>query len=58
MTTQTLTGFYCAFCEAVAKGFRKLISMFEAAGRAKAAAELARMGYMDEAKELMLQNRK
>lgn len=54
MTTQTLTGFYCAFCEAVAKGFEKFVNFFERVGRARAAAELSRQGYIEEAKALML----
>ena len=58
MTTVTISTYYCTFCEAVktraikfGKGF---INITESIGRARAAAELSRMGYQDEAKALML----
>lgn len=34
----------------------RVVKAFERAGRARAAAELARMGYYEEAKKIMLQN--
>lgn len=55
MTTHTLTYTYCKFCEALASMGRKIIAITESAGYARAAAELARQGYLEEAKELMLQ---
>ena len=58
MTTTTLSTYYCAFCAAVAKiakkTFTKIIKTFEAAGRARAAAELARQGYHKEARAIIL----
>jgi len=58
MTTTTLNTYYCAFCAAVAKFankfFTKTMSAFEAMGRARAAAQLAQMGYHKEAKAIML----
>jgi len=58
MTTTTLNTYYCAFCAAVAKTakkfFAKTISAFETMGRARAAAQLAQMGYHKEAKAIML----
>ena len=54
----TLTATYCAFCDIVAKAFKKVIETFEHIGRARAAAQLANMGYYKEAKALMLQGGK
>ena len=54
----TLTATYCAFCDAVARAFDRMIQAFERTGRARAAAELARLGYYKEAKDLMLQGGK
>ena len=51
----TLTATYCAFCDIVARAFKKVIETFETIGRARAAAELTRQGYYEEAKRLMLQ---
>ena len=51
----TLTATYCAFCAYVEKGFKNFIEFFETLGRARAAAELTRMGYYKEAKRLMLE---
>lgn len=34
--------------------FKKMIKIFESIGNARAAAELARMGYHEEAKKLMM----
>ena len=50
----TLTATYCAFCAYVAKGFENFVELFERVGRARAVAELARQGYYEEAKALML----
>ena len=58
MTTTTLNTYYCAFCAAIAKTankfFTKTISAFEAMGRARAASQLAQMGYHKQAKAVML----
>jgi len=61
MTSITETSFYnvtCKICTAIRNAliaaFVGLIAMGESAGRSRAAAELARQGYMDEAKALML----
>ena len=62
MTTTTLNTYYCAFCAAVAKFankfFTKTISAFESMGRARAAAQLAQMGYHEQAREIMLREEK
>ena len=51
--------FSCQFCMAVRVALVTFligtIAMFENAGRARAASELARMGKMEEAKSLMLE---
>lgn len=54
----TLTQTYCAFCAYVAKGFENFVEFFERIGRARAAAELSRQGYYEEAKRIMLQGGK
>ena len=58
MTTTTLNAYYCAFCAAVAKTakkfFAKTMAAFEAMGRARAASQLAQMGYHKQAKAVML----
>lgn len=58
MTTATLNTYYCAICASIAKFaksiFTKMVSACEATGRARAAAELSRMGYHKEAKAIML----
>lgn len=51
----TLTATYCAFCASLSKGFDNFIDFFERIGRARAAAELTRQGYFEEAKRLMLE---
>lgn len=53
----TLTATYCAFCDIVARAFNKVIETFEAIGRARAAAELARQGYYKEARALMVEDK-
>ena len=56
--TTTLNTYYCAICDAVKTiaitAFVGMIAFGESAGRARAAAELSRMGMHDEAKALML----
>lgn len=58
MTTTTLSTYYCAICASIAKFAKKtytsIIETCEDAGKARAAAELARMGYHKEAKAIML----
>jgi hypothetical protein len=59
MTTAMLNTYYCTFCAAVAKfankTFTAIVNTFEAIGTARAASQLAQMGYHDLAKNLMLQ---
>ena len=59
---QTYWTFTCKFCTAVRNTlitiFVGIIAFGESAGRARAASELARMGYYDEAKALMIQGAK
>lgn len=61
MNTLTHTSFYnitCKICSAIRKAlftaFVAVVAFGESAGRARAAAELARMGHMDAAKSLIL----
>ena len=61
MTSITHTSFYnitCKVCDVIRKvvmtAFVAVIAFGESAGRARAASELARQGYMKEAKALML----
>ena len=62
MTTATISAYYCNFCQAVKTmaitAFIGLIAFGESAGRARAAAELSRMGMHTEAKALMLGDNK
>jgi hypothetical protein len=65
MTAITHTSFYnitCKICDVIRKAliaaFVGIIAMGENAGRARAAAELARNGMMEEAKALMLKKDK
>ena len=62
MTTATISTYYCNFFDAVKTiaitAFCSLIVIGESAGRARAAAELTRMGMHTEAKTLMLGNTK
>jgi hypothetical protein len=55
---QTYWTYTCKFCEVIRKAFYVafvgLIALGESAGRARAASELSRQGYHDEAKALML----
>jgi hypothetical protein len=50
----TITLYYCSFCEAVNKMFAKMITTCETIGTARAAAELSRQGFHNEAKNLIL----
>ena len=61
MTAITHTSFYnitCKVCRVIRNAFIAffvtMIALGESAGRARAASELARQGYMKEAKALML----
>lgn len=51
----------CQVCEATKQAFLKFVmgvwSIGESAGRARAARELARQGYYEEAKKLMLESK-
>ena len=65
MTSITHTSFYnitCKVCDVIRKAlvafFVGMIAIGENAGRARAASELARQGYYDQAKELMLRKDK
>lgn len=65
MTTLTHSSFYnvtCKICavirDALVKGFESVIYFFEALGRAQAAHRLMTMGYQEEAKALMLGDKK
>ena len=62
MTTATISTYYCTFCDAVKTiaitAFVGMIAFGESAGRARAASELSRMGMHDEAKALMLGDKK
>ncbi len=52
MTTAQLTGFYCAFCETVNNIYNKIEKFCVKAGTLRAARELERMGYSQDAKKL------
>jgi len=52
-----LTQTYCAFCDAVANTFNKMINVTESIGKARAANALAQMGYYEEAKYLMTEQK-
>ena len=58
MTAATISTYYCTFCDTVKTfaiaAFISFIAFGESAGRARAAAELSRMGLHKEAKTLML----
>ena len=65
MTVATMTNttwtYTCKICKTINKAlavmFVGIIAFGESAGRARAASELSRMGYHDEAKALMLEKR-
>jgi|TARA_B110000444_G_scaffold60236_1_gene56085 hypothetical protein len=50
----TITLYYCSICETLNKFFTKLIKACEQIGTARAAAELSRQGYHEQAKALIL----
>lgn len=54
----TITLYYCSFCELVNKVFARMITACETIGTARAAAELSRQGFHNEAKNLILSIRK
>jgi hypothetical protein len=61
MTAITMTNtwnYTCKFCSVISKvltvAFMAIVAFGESAGRARAASELSRQGYHDEAKALML----
>jgi hypothetical protein len=56
MVMTALTATYCAFCAKLERAFDNFIDFFERIGRARAAAELTRQGYYEEAKRLMLED--
>ena len=66
MTVATMTNttwtYTCKICKmirtALSVAFVGMIAFGESAGRARAAAELSRQGYHDEARALMLETRK
>ena len=65
MTAITHTSFYnitCKICTVIRNAFIAffvtMIALGESAGRARAASELARQGYIEEAKALMLKKDK
>ena len=53
MTTIAMA--YCSLCESLRKFGKSVIETSETIGRARASAELARMGYHKQAKALMVQ---
>jgi hypothetical protein len=59
---QTYWTFTCKFCNVIRNAlftaFVAVVAFGESAGRARAASELARMGYYEEAKALMLRKDK
>ena len=62
MTTTTLINYTCNICETVAKVMKTCAYSFgktlESIGTARAAAELTRMGYHKQAKQLMMDLKK
>mgnify|MGYP000020321361 CR=1 FL=1 len=60
--SNTTWNYTCKICsvlrKALAVAFVGLIAFGESAGRARAASELSRQGYHEEAKRLMLENNK
>ena len=54
----TITLYYCSFCESVNNFFKKLVTLGEVAGTYRAATQLANMGYHKEAKALMMSLKK
>jgi len=52
-----MTQTYCAFCDAVSNTFKNMMGITESIGKARAASALAQMGYHEEAKALMMENK-
>jgi hypothetical protein len=52
-----MTQTYCTFCDAVANTFNNIIGITESIGKARAASALAQMGYHEEAKALMMEQK-
>ena len=50
---QVLNTYYCAFCEQVAAAWRGFVNFWVQVQAARAAADLARMGYYKEADSLI-----
>lgn len=50
---QVISTYYCAFCEKVANAWRGFVQFWIDVGTARAAADLARMGYYEEANSLI-----
>jgi hypothetical protein len=50
---QVLNTYYCAFCEKVAAVWSSFVNFWVDVGTARAAADLARMGYYKEANTLI-----
>jgi hypothetical protein len=55
--TQATTGFGKAILRALIAAWICLIAFGESAGRARAASELHRLGYVEEARRLMLEDK-
>ena len=54
MTTVTLNTYYCTFCDAIDRVFQKSINTCERIGTARAASQLAQLGYYEASRQLML----
>ena len=52
-----MTQTYCTFCDAVTNTLNKMMSITESIGKARAASALAQMGYYEQAKNLMMENK-
>lgn len=52
-----ITQTYCTFCDAVVNTLNKMMSITESIGKARAASALAQMGYYEQAKNLMMENK-
>ena len=50
---QVLNTYYCAFCEKVAAAWGGFVKFWVDVGTARAAADLARMGYYEQANQLI-----
>lgn len=52
-----MTQTYCAFCDAVVNTLTKMTQVTESIGKARAANALAQMGYLEEAKYIMTEQK-